>query len=73
MSVIALFLVGNLVSLSCVIAALVIALRRLPGWGWFLFIAVICQASVETDDLDPSKQHSSASVAKSTMDMKIQE
>ena len=73
MSVIALFLVGNLVSLSCVIAALVIALRGLPVWGWFLFIAVICQSSIDTDDLDPSKQHSSASVASSTMDMKTEE
>jgi len=68
MSVVALFLIGNLVSVSCVIAALLIALRQLPGWGWFLFIAVICHASIKTDDLDPAKSLSSASVIGSTLD-----
>ena len=36
----------NLVSLFCVAASFYLALHGIKGWGWFLFIAVVCSAKL---------------------------
>jgi len=37
----------NLVPLTCLVAAVMMAMYDKPGWGWFLFVAV-CLAAVPT-------------------------
>ena len=37
---------ANLGSVACVIAAAVLAYRGTPGWGWFLFVALLLKTSV---------------------------
>lgn len=32
----------NAVSIICIISALVLAVMEKDGWGWFLFVGVIC-------------------------------
>ena len=43
-----LVLFGNITSLSCVCAACYLAMKDKPGWGWFLFVAMVCAASFKT-------------------------
>ncbi len=43
-------LAANLISLSCVIGAIVIAISGKDGWGWFLLVAVICESSIVVSD-----------------------
>ncbi len=43
-----LILVCNAVSIAAVIAAGILAAEGKEGWGWFLFIAVICYTFFDT-------------------------
>jgi len=43
----------NLFSLSCVAAAVTMALYDKPGWGWFLFVAA-CMAAVPSSGKNAS-------------------
>lgn len=47
MKLFGLALVANLASIFCALAALFLAYHGRDGWGWFLFIAVLCHAGVE--------------------------
>lgn len=38
---------ANVVSGICVVAAVVLAINDKDGWGWFLFVAVLCAGSVK--------------------------
>ena len=38
-------LFGNLVSLACIVGAIVLALNDKSGWGWFVFGAIILHVS----------------------------
>ena len=45
----------NILSISCVIGAILLAYNDLEGWGWFLLVAAICSGgsvkySKEDDD-----------------------
>ena len=40
-------LFANLTSLASVCAACYLAAKDKPGWGWFLFVAVVCSASLK--------------------------
>ena len=37
---------ANLVALACVIIAGHLAVHAIPGWGYFLFCGVLCEATV---------------------------
>lgn len=41
---------ANLISITCVVFAGIIATKGQTGWGWFLFCAVVCSASVKVGD-----------------------
>lgn len=45
-----LLLFGNLTSLTCACSACYLATQDKPGWGWFLFAAVVCAASLKTSE-----------------------
>ena len=45
-----LLLFGNLTSLTCACSACYLAIQDKPGWGWFLFAAVVCAASLKTSE-----------------------
>jgi hypothetical protein len=32
----------NLVALSCIGGAICLAVNGIAGWGWFLFVALLC-------------------------------
>lgn len=36
----------NLVALACVGAAAYLAINGKDGWGWFLFVGLVCAGSV---------------------------
>jgi uncharacterized membrane protein HdeD (DUF308 family) len=36
----------NLVALGCVSAAAYLAINSKEGWGWFLFVGLLCAGSV---------------------------
>ena len=36
---------ANLTSIACVIGAIYLASLGIGGWGWFLFVAVLCVQS----------------------------
>ena len=38
-------IVANLFSIICVIVAGVCLFYEIDGWGWFLFVALICHSS----------------------------
>lgn len=38
---------ANLASLACVIFAGLLAYQERPGWGWFLFVGLLCAGSVK--------------------------
>ena len=40
-----LLLVSNLTSVACVVSAGYLATKGTEGWGWFLFVAVLCVQS----------------------------
>ena len=40
-----LLLVSNLTSVACVVSAGYLASKGTEGWGWFLFVAVLCAQS----------------------------
>jgi hypothetical protein len=40
-----LLLVSNLTSVACVVGATYLASKNNEGWGWFLFVAVLCAQS----------------------------
>ena len=40
-----LLLVSNLTSVACVVSAGYLASKGIEGWGWFLFVAVLCAQS----------------------------
>lgn len=37
---------ANLVALACIGVAACLAVREKGGWGWFLFVALVCCGSV---------------------------
>jgi hypothetical protein len=39
------FVITTLSSLACVIAAMVLAMNDVPGWGWFLFVGLLMVGS----------------------------
>jgi type IV secretory pathway VirB2 component (pilin) len=41
-------LLSNAVSIAAVITAGILAAEGKEGWGWFLFIAVLCFTTFET-------------------------
>ena len=43
-------LVSNIVSISCVITAAILAYGGKSGYGWFLLVAVLCVAYLKYDD-----------------------
>jgi len=46
---IALFLMAQLTSLACAIGAIILALNKVEGWGWLLFVAIITHVDWESD------------------------
>lgn len=42
------WILANIVSCLCVIAAFVMAIMNIDGWKWFLFVGVICFVTFET-------------------------
>jgi hypothetical protein len=42
------YILVNLVSIICIIAAAYIASLGVDGWGWFLFVGAICAHSWTT-------------------------
>lgn len=39
---------ANVFSIICAIVAAYMALNKIEGWGWFLFVAVICFTSISS-------------------------
>lgn len=37
----------NLVALACLIIAGILAFKGRDGWGWFLFVGLVCASSIE--------------------------
>jgi len=37
---------GNLVSMACIAGAIYLAVHDKEGWGWFLFVGLVCAGSV---------------------------
>jgi hypothetical protein len=45
-------LAANLVSLACVGVAGWLAVKGKEGWGWFLFVALLCACSMKMEFKD---------------------
>ena len=43
-----LLFVANLTSVACVVSSAYLAFNGVEGWGWFLFVAVLCAQSFNT-------------------------
>ena len=54
------YLAANLASLGCVVGAYHLAMADLPGWGWFLFVAVCLSASPKIKSEATNKPDESA-------------
>lgn len=39
-------LLANATSIACVVGAIFLALNGIPGWGWFLIIALFTFSSI---------------------------
>lgn len=37
----------NAVSITCVCCAAYLANKRVEGWGWFLFVAMVCATTLK--------------------------
>lgn len=50
----------NLVSILCISGAILLAYNDKSGWGWLLFVAIICAggsvSTKTTDDKEPSEK-----------------
>jgi hypothetical protein len=46
----ALFIVANITSMLCVVAAAKLALDGVEGWGWFLLVALMACQSLESSE-----------------------
>lgn len=47
---------GNVVAISCVIAAAVLAYKGLDGWGWFLFVALLTHTTLSSTPVVDERQ-----------------
>lgn len=43
---------ANLSSVACVIGAIHLASKNIEGWGWFLFVAILCAQTVSTGNVE---------------------
>lgn len=48
-----LLLLSNLTALACVIAAAVLAVKSIAGWGWFLFVGLLMASSSSNSSMTP--------------------
>jgi hypothetical protein len=46
-----LLLISNVVSIACVIGAVILASKGTEGWGYFLLFALLCSTTLATTDL----------------------
>ena len=50
MNPILLLLISNVVSITSVIGAIILASKGTEGWGWFLLVAFLCSTTLKTTD-----------------------
>jgi len=53
---------ANLVALSCVGSAAYLAVHKIDGWGWFLFVAFCTTVAYKNTDKEDKSNEDSAQV-----------